>query len=216
MRKKIEKKITEEMGSCVSSRNKSNRNGREEYAFPLLVLLNPETCIKVIIILLGAFSTFKGIYDIVKMRSVSDDNVYRRVIVIQGIISIVLGLVAVAAPLALFTKVQEIVRIMLYILAVYLVLESFVCFFLALKIKNMDLEKGIVKSFVTQGLCSLLIAVILFLLPQNFGLIIVRALGCIFIIGAVITLLYTWHNRPIVLEPDSVEDVDSEELLDKE
>lgn len=42
MRKKIEKKITEEMGSCVSSRNKSNRNGREEYAFPLLVLLNPE------------------------------------------------------------------------------------------------------------------------------------------------------------------------------
>lgn len=42
MREKIEKKITEEMGSCASSRNKSNRNGREEYAFPLLVLLNPE------------------------------------------------------------------------------------------------------------------------------------------------------------------------------
>jgi len=185
-------------------------------AVGLLVLLEPETCIRVLVVLLGAFSAVKGIYDIARMRSVSDDTVVRRVIVIQGIVSIVLGLAAVAAPFALFTAVQEIVRIMLYVLAVYLVLEGLACLFLAAKLKGLDVEKGVGKSFVHQGLCSLLIAVILFLLPQNFGIIIVRAMGCIFIIAAVITLLYTWHNRPLVIEADAVEDVKPEELAEKE
>ena len=185
-------------------------------AVGLLVLLNPETCIKVLIILLGAFSVVKGIYDLAKMRSVSDDDIYKRVVLVEGIVSILIGIAAVVAPFALFNTVQEIVRIMLYILAAYLVLEAFACFFLAVKLKGLDVEKGVAKSFVHQGLCSLLIAVILFLLPQNFGIIIVRAMGCLFIIAAVITLLYTWHNRPIVIEPDAVEDVKPEELEEKE
>ena len=185
-------------------------------AVGLLVLLNPETCIKVLIILLGAFSVVKGIYDLAKMRSVSDDDIYKRVVLVEGIVSILIGIAAVVAPFALFNTVQEIVRIMLYVLAAYLVLEAFACFFLAVKLKGLDVEKGVAKSFVHQGLCSLLIAVILFLLPQNFGIIIVRAMGCLFIIAAVITLLYTWHNRPIVIEPDAVEDVKPEKLEEKE
>ncbi|MBO7613494.1 MAG: DUF308 domain-containing protein [Treponema sp.] len=185
-------------------------------AVGLLVLLNPETCIKVLIILLGAFSVVKGIYDLAKMRSVSDDDVYKRVLVVEAIVSILIGIAALVAPFALFNTVQEIVRIMLYVLAAYLVLEAFACLFLAVKLKGLDVEKGVAKSFVHQGLCSLLIAVILFLLPQNFGIIIVRAMGCIFIIAAVITLLYTWHNRPIVIEPDAVEDVKPEELAELE
>ncbi|MBR4385360.1 MAG: DUF308 domain-containing protein [Treponema sp.] len=184
-------------------------------AVGLLVLLNPETCIKVIVILLGLFSLVKGIYDLAKMRSVSEDGLYRRVLVIQAVVSIVMGIVAVAAPFALFSVVQDIVRIMLYVLAVYLILEGLACFFMVLKLKEGDAEEGVVKSFVHQGLCSLLVAVILFLLPQNFGILIVRALGCIFIIGAVITLLYTWHNRPLVIEPDAVEDVKTEALAEK-
>lgn len=185
-------------------------------AVGLLVLLNPETCIKVLIILLGAFSVVKGIYDLAKMRSVSDDDVYKRVLVVESLVSILIGIAALVAPFALFNTVQEIVRIMLYVLAAYLILEAFACFFLAIKLRGLDVEKGVAKSFVHQGLCSLLIAVILFLLPQNFGIIIVRAMGCIFIIAAVITLLYTWHNRPLVIEADAVEDVKPEELAEKE
>ncbi len=184
-------------------------------AVGLLVLLNPETCIKVLIILLGAFSVVKGIYDLAKMRSISDDDIYKKVVIVEAIVSILIGIAAVVAPFALFNTVQEIIRIMLYVLAAYLILEAFACFFLAVKLKGLDVEKGVAKSFVHQGLCSLLVAVILFLLPQNFGILIVRALGCIFIIGAVITLLYTWHNRPLVIEPDAVEDVKTEALTEK-
>ena len=84
-------------------------------AVGLLVLLNPETCIKVLIILLGAFSVVKGIYDLAKMRSVSDDDVYKRVLVVESLVSILIGIAALVAPFALFNTVQEIVRIMLYV-----------------------------------------------------------------------------------------------------
>ena len=141
------------------------------------------------------------------MRSAVDDSLYSRIVLLQGIFGILIGLVAMIFPFALFAKIQEIIHIMLFVLAVYLILEGFTCLFLAAKIKGLEAEPGVAKSFVQQGLSCLLMAIILFLLPQDFGIIIVRILGCLFIIGAVIMLLYTWHNRPIVLEPDSVEDV---------
>ncbi|MBQ2206650.1 MAG: DUF308 domain-containing protein [Treponema sp.] len=120
-------------------------------AVGLLVLLNPETCIKVLIILLGAFSVVKGIYDLAKMRSVSDDDVYKRVLVVESLVSILIGIAALVAPFALFNTVQEIVRIMLYVLAVYHILEAFACFFLAIKLKGLDVEKGVAKSIVHRG-----------------------------------------------------------------
>ena len=172
----------------------------------LILLVAPEASIKVVVILLGAGAIINGLYDLIKMRQFSEDNAFHIAVIVRGIASIVVGLVALSLPLAFFNAAQTVVRVLLYVLGVYLVLTAGMEFFLMLKLPEDSVVK---KTFIYEGLGTLAVGIILFLLPANFGVIIVRILGILLIAGGLVYMFFVWKSRPIVVEAEDVRDEDA-------
>ena len=87
----------------------------------LMMLIVPHQCIKAIVIILGVFSVANGVYNLFAIRRLIADSDFAITITIRGIISIIVGLLAILLPL-IFAGV--IWTIMVYILAFYLLKPS--------------------------------------------------------------------------------------------
>lgn len=81
----------------------------------LLMLFSPDAWIKVVVIVLGVAAIVNGLFNLVYVRRVFDDAYFRRSIVVRGLLSLVVGLLAVILPLALAAAVWT---AMVYMLAV--------------------------------------------------------------------------------------------------
>ncbi len=172
----------------------------------ILVAVFPETCIKFVVIVLGAASLVKGLYDFIRLRNMTEDSLFRRVVVVRSLVSIVLGLIALCLPVAFFKTAETLVRVLLYVLAVYLVGSAAVQFFLMSRLNEAGLPH---KNFSSEAFVCLLLAVMLFLLPADFGVKIVRFAGIAVAVLGALYGLYVFLHKPLVVEPDSVRDADS-------
>lgn len=70
-------------------------------AIGLLMLFAPEASVSVVVILLGVAAIVNGLYNIVSMRLMLSDPGFRRVVLIRGIVSVIVGLIAISLPLLL-------------------------------------------------------------------------------------------------------------------
>ena len=59
----------------------------------LIVLINPADSIRVVVVLIGIAAIINGIYEFVKIRSLSNDSAFRTTVTVRSACSIVLGLV---------------------------------------------------------------------------------------------------------------------------
>ena len=96
----------------------------------IVLVAAPQTSIKIVIILLGMGAVINGIFNLVRVRSLSDDSQFKMTAVIRGAVSIVVGLLACIIPMVFFSAAETVIRVMLYIFGVYLVLSAFAEFFL--------------------------------------------------------------------------------------
>lgn len=182
----------------------------------LVMLISPQKSIEIVIIVLGAGSVLTGLFDIVTTRTMSDDSAFRKTALIRGLASIIIGLLAICLPLAFFQVAENIVRVMLYILAVFLIISAISEFLMVSKLpENSPLKK----SFIMEALGFIALSVILFLIPANFGELIVRIMGLLLMIGGAAFSYSDWKNniRPTVKvesirddEDDVQEETDSE------
>ena len=167
----------------------------------LIVAIFPAESIKVVVILLGIAATIKGLYDLIKVRVLTEDSFFRRTVIIRSLGSIIIGLLAVFLPIAMFNTVQAIFRIMLYILAIYLILAAGAEIYMIMKLDEAEIPSA---PFRAEAIGSILIAIFLFILPANVGVIIVRVMGIA--VCSALYSLYAWRHRITVIEPDSVRD----------
>ncbi len=177
----------------------------------LIILIAPEASIKVVVVLLGATAVINGIYDIMKVRSLSRGSAYRATVMTHSLLSIAVGLLAVFLPFAFFSIAESIFRVMLYVLAIYLLVAAVLEFFIAIKLRS-DGLKG--NAFLMEAVACVIISLILFMVPHNFGVIIVRILGVLMLLAGSCYAVYAARNRAIVLEPVELRDVDDEVLDD--
>src|SRR5574344_1956175 len=143
----------------------------------LMILVAPTDSIKIVVILLGAGAFCNGLYNLLKVRLLSEDSDYRRTVLIRGWVSIVVGLLAICLPLVM---AKTVVTVMVYVLAIYLILSAAAELYLVYKLHQIRVPS---KSFAGEAVGSIIVAVILFLLPANFGIVIVRILGALLIVG---------------------------------
>ncbi len=169
----------------------------------LIVAIFPAESIKVVVILLGIAATIKGLYDLIKVRVLTEDSFFRRTVIIRSLGSIIIGLLAVFLPIAMFNTVQAIFRIMLYILAIYLILAAGAEIYMIMKLDEAEIPSA---PFRAEAIGSILIAIFLFILPANVGVIIVRVMGIAVAVCSALYSLYAWRHRITVIEPDSVRD----------
>ncbi len=173
----------------------------------LVVILIPEQCIKIAVIIMGAATIIEGFHTVFKVRLLLPDSNFRRLMLIKGLASLVVGLLAVCLPAAFFNTVEGVIRVMLYVLAVYLVILAFSELVVSAQLKQNNIPSRV---HLVQACYSAVIAVVLFLLPAHFGVLIMRILGLVLILAGIAYALYLWHNRSIELTPDEVKDADAE------
>ena len=65
----------------------------------LMMIFSPENCIKVAVIILGMTALINGIYNLVTVRNLLEDQMFRNVMTVRGVVSICIGALAVILPL---------------------------------------------------------------------------------------------------------------------
>ena len=169
----------------------------------ILIAIFPQGSIQFTVILLGIAALVKGLIDLVKVQSLSEDSVFRKTVIARGIFSIVMGLVAVILPLALFNTAQAVVCVLLHILALYMLICALGSFILAARL---NAEAEFSQPYMMECIYSVIIAIVLFILARINLSSIVRVVGIVIFIAAVAFGIYTFKNPVVVIQPDSVED----------
>ena len=156
----------------------------------LLMLFSPDAWIKAVVIIVGIAAILNGIFNLIQLRNMILDRSYKRTILIRGIISIIIGLIAVIMPL---TVAASIWAIMLYILAGYLIISSILELYATIKIKNSGLDT---KPFYGEIIGSTVLAIVLLLMStKGFGLILIRILGILVILFGIGIIFWEYKNK---------------------
>ena len=168
----------------------------------LLLLIIPKYCIYGIVILLGIFAIGNGVFNLVKTRNIITDPDFYIVITIRGILSIVIGILAILLP-TIFAKTAVVIwTVMVYILAVYLLITAAMELYATVQLKKSGIET---KPYITEILFSLLAGIILFFIPpKTFGEVIIRIIGAVIIVISVIVIIIMFKNKPIVVYAEEV------------
>ena len=168
----------------------------------LLVIIFPTFWFKVVVILLGLASIAYGIYSLKFTRTILENSSYELSLMIKGIVSIVVGVSAVAFPLAIGNAAWT---VMIWILVGYLIVSAILGFYAAALLKDSKVNR---KKYFLENLGLLAIAVFLIILtPNALAKVIFRIVGIVAIVaGAVIILIEIVSNKKaIVVKSDDVE-----------
>ena len=165
----------------------------------LMMLIVPHQCIKAIVIILGVFSVANGVYNLFAIRRLIADSDFAITITIRGIISIIVGLLAILLPL-IFAGV--IWTIMVYILAFYLLISSGMEIYGATKMKKVGINT---KPYIAEIIGSIIIALILLIIPAEIGTLIVRLLGIAIMIVGIGLLFFETRNKTLIVYAEEVQ-----------
>jgi uncharacterized membrane protein HdeD (DUF308 family) len=166
----------------------------------LFLIIKPERCVKVFIIVLGIEAVINGIFNLVTMRSLATDESFRLAILIRGVVSIAVGVLSIFLPLA-FAGVMWI--IMMYVFALYLLTASVLELFAVAQIRDTGINR---KQFIMEAVVSIIIAVILFIIPAQIGSTVLRILGVLTLVSGAAYLFVVWKNRSLTKNNTIIEE----------
>ncbi len=177
----------------------------------LFMLISPDSFIKFAVIILGIALIFDGIFILVTVRNLIVDKNYGFVMAVHGWLSIAVGLLAVLLPMIF---AEAFWTIMAYTLAVYLLTAAGMEIYAI----NMLSRNGIsTKKSIFEVIICVILAIMLFILPsQLLGNALVRVFGVVLIATGAIFALVQWKLKPIIIQPDSIEDLDETEAAEFE
>ena len=174
-------------------------------ALGLFLLISPDTFISFFVILLGVAAIIDGVFILATTRDLIIDPQYKLIVTVRGVLSIVVGLLAVILPIAVAAVVW---KAMAYTLAIYLLVSSAMQLYTITKLHRNGI---MVRQSMIEVLSSLVIALVLFIIPaQTAGHFIIRLFGIVLLSIGIGLIVIQWRNRPEVIVPDSVQTVDEE------
>ncbi len=155
----------------------------------LLMLFSPEAWTKVVVIVLGIGAIVNGLFNLIYVRRVFDDTYFRRSIIIRGLLSLVVGLVAVILPLAMAAAIWT---VMVYMLAAYLLVSALLELFATVRLRSSGMD---VRPYYGEIVGSIILAVVLFVIPAQVGVLLVRICGVLLVLSGAGILAWQWRNR---------------------
>ncbi|MBO6219644.1 MAG: DUF308 domain-containing protein [Treponema sp.] len=174
-------------------------------ALGLFLLISPDTFISFFVIILGVAAIIDGIFILAATRDLIIDPQYKLIVTVRGVLSIVVGLLAVILPIAVAAVVW---KAMAYTLAIYLIISAGMQIYTITKLHRNGI---MVRQSMIEVASSLLIALVLFVIPaQTAGHFIIRLFGIALLVVGIGLLVIQWKSRPEVVLPDSVETVEDE------
>lgn len=171
----------------------------------LMMLIAPAEVVKVAVIVIGAEAIINGVYNLIKVRKLVADDNFERLTIIRGLLSIIIGAVAILFPIIFATGIWN---IMIYILAIYLLVSAGLAIYGATKMRSAGIST---KVFNTEIAVSIIVAIVLFILPAQIGTLIIRIIGIAVILGALGFMYWEWKNKPDYVYAEDVTDEENTE-----
>ena len=131
----------------------------------ILMVAIPEACIKAVVVLVGAAAVAFSVYNLLVIYKQTEDAAFKKTILIKGIITFIVGLIAVICPIVLMKTMDVIWKIISIILSVYLILYSGVSVYSAAKLKpNFPQES---RRLIFEALICVAIAVLMIIISLD-------------------------------------------------
>ena len=174
-------------------------------ALGLFLLISPDTFISFFVILLGLAAIIDGVFILAATRDLIIDPQYKLIVTVRGVLSLVVGLLAVVLPVAVAAVVW---KAMAYTLAIYLLVSVGMQLYTITKLHRNGI---MIRQSLIEVASSLVLALVLFIIPvQEAEHILVRLFGIVLLVIGVGLVVIQWKNRPEIVVPDSVETEEEE------
>ena len=175
-------------------------------ALGLFLLISPDTFISFFVILLGVAAVIDGLFILAATRDLIIDPQYKLIVTVRGVLSVVVGLLAVILPIAVAAVVW---KAMAYTLAFYLLVSAGMQIYTITKLHRNGI---MIRQSMIEVASSLVLAIVLFIIPaQEAGHFLIRLFGVMLLVIGVGLVVIQWKSRPEVIVPDSVEDAEESE-----
>lgn len=166
----------------------------------LVMAVKPGFWIKAAVILLGVEAVANGLYQLIYTRKLFPDAAFQYSVLIRGMFSIVVGLLAFFLPLKFAAVLWT---VMLNVLAVYLLIGSLILLYSVGKLRDSGVDR---RQFIMEAVISIAIALLMLFVPLEIARAFVRIIGLgLFVAGTLLGFIY-YKNRPLVQEPVQVMD----------
>lgn len=175
----------------------------------LLLLIVPQFCVKLILVLFGLTAVIEGIYGIISERKLFDNDFFQKTTLYKSIGNIVIGLLAIVMPLTLAGAAWA---VMTFILAFYLIISGCAGFLATSKIKLNDSEaqgEADGKQLKLVNIVTLASGILLLVIgPAKLGSMILRIIGVVaLLVGAGFILIQVIeHKKEIKITDVEVRD----------
>lgn len=148
----------------------------------ILVIVHSEGFLKIVMVCTGLGAAISGISTLLSIRKIGYLGVSKNLALVKSAATVIVGLIAVFAPLF---AAETVVTIVIYALALSLVFSAAVSIENAFAAKKIDKSISVIHLWAEAGL-SLVIAIILFANPTAILLTAVKVIGVVAaLIGAV-------------------------------
>ncbi|MDD3929098.1 MAG: DUF308 domain-containing protein [Sphaerochaeta sp.] len=157
----------------------------------IYLMFQQESFVRIFISILGLFLVGSGVASLFALRSYSLGRRTKTATLVQAILSIVLGLVAVIVPLSAANVSWT---LMLSLIAIELIFSALISFLDAILLRKSELP---VSALLGEGVFSLVVAVLLFVFPQQIGSMLLKLFGVVIIAMGLGMVLWSVRIRKI-------------------
>lgn len=157
----------------------------------IFLMFQQDSFIRIFISILGMFLAGSGLASLFSLKRYNLGKRTKTATLIKALISLGLGLVAVIVPLA---AADVSWKILLYVIAVELVFSAVISFLDALLLRKSDIA---ISGLLSEGVFSLIVAILLFVFPQQIGSMLLKLVGVVLIASGLGMVLWAYRIRKI-------------------
>ena len=155
----------------------------------IFILVRQDLFRQILIIALGVVAIVTGISSLATMNRYSFGKFNHTTTLVKGVLGVIIGVLAVIMPLATGEKVWI---VLLYVLAAQLLISSLVMLTDSIAVRAAGFPAS---PLVTEGLVSLVLAVVLFVFPRGVADLLITIFGITIIVVGLTVGLLAWFMR---------------------
>lgn len=161
----------------------------------VFVLIRQDLFKQIFVISLGVAVVIVSVVSLIMLGRYAFTPFYYRSTLMKGVLGLIVGVLAIVMPLS---TAETIWTIILYILAAQLVLGALISFVDVIALRKLGYKSS---YHIWEGVISLVIAVVLFIFPQELATMLVTIVGLIIIvIGLTLALIAILWLRKLPVE----------------
>lgn len=154
-----------------------------------VMLFAPSAWLSIMVVLLGVAAIANGGFNLLSLYKIVADPAFRKVVIVRGIVSIAVGLAAILLPL---TVAGIVWYTMVYMLAGYLIVAVIMELYAVYRLQKFNVSA---RPYYGEIIGSVILAIVLFILPGQVGLTLIRVLGALLAVSGIGIFIWQWKFR---------------------